>query len=113
MPAASGDHPIETPVRRTLLKLGTTTATYSPQLSCLHPYRFPALPPRRGQSAPSAYLTQHRIQPPLQALQGLRKDSQKGSNEPLRRATLNVIEQDGRVLMEVPVVCGRWVESDA
>lgn len=27
MPAAVGDHPIETPVRRTLLKIGTTTAT--------------------------------------------------------------------------------------
>jgi len=27
MPAASGNHPIETPVRPTLLKIGTTTAT--------------------------------------------------------------------------------------
>ncbi|MDQ0596026.1 hypothetical protein QF037_000371 [Streptomyces canus] len=28
MPAAAGNHPIETPVRRTPLKIGTTTATF-------------------------------------------------------------------------------------
>jgi len=43
MPAAGGNHPIETPVRRTPLKIGTTTATQRPLVTPLssHTARVP------------------------------------------------------------------------